>query len=92
MGIPDSVIFVEDRSNDTFDNAVYAKQILDSLQLSPPYLLITSAHHIPRASLIFKNAGVITAPFPCNLLKEGGRLVSHPSFPAHLFCPGGIII
>jgi uncharacterized SAM-binding protein YcdF (DUF218 family) len=68
MGIPDSVIFVEDRSNDTFDNAVYAKQILDSLKLSPPYLLITSAHHIPRASLVFKNAGVITVPFPCNYI------------------------
>lgn len=45
MGIPASSIFVEDRSNDTFDNAVYAKRILDSLQLSPPYLLITSANH-----------------------------------------------
>ena len=79
MGIPDSVIFVEDHSNDTFDNAAYAKQILDSLQLSPPYLLITSAHHMPRASLIFKNAGVITAPFPCNYI-EGRGDVSFSSF------------
>ena len=66
IGIPDSVIFVEDRSNNTADNALYAKQILDSLQLRPPYLLITSAFHLPRASLIFKNAGIPTIPFPCN--------------------------
>jgi uncharacterized SAM-binding protein YcdF (DUF218 family) len=66
MGIPDSAIFVEDRSNDTFDNAVYAKQILDSLQLNSPYLLITSASHVPRASLIFKNAGITTIAYPCN--------------------------
>jgi uncharacterized SAM-binding protein YcdF (DUF218 family) len=66
MGIPDSVIFFEDRSNNTFDNAFYAKQILDSVKLNPPYLLITSAHHIPRASLLFNNAGVVTVPFPCN--------------------------
>jgi uncharacterized SAM-binding protein YcdF (DUF218 family) len=79
MGIPDSAIFVEDRSNDTFDNAVYAKQILDSLQLRAPYLLITSAYHIPRASLIFKNAGVITTPFPCNYI-EGRGDVSFSSF------------
>ena len=66
MGIPDSVIFVEDRSNNTFDNAHFAKSILDSLQLKPPYLLITSAIHVPRASLLFKNAGVAVVPFPCN--------------------------
>jgi uncharacterized SAM-binding protein YcdF (DUF218 family) len=66
MGIPDSVIFVEDQSNDTFDNARNAKPILDSMQLAPPYLLITSASHVPRASLIFKNAGLITIAFPCN--------------------------
>lgn len=68
MGIPDSVIFTEDRSNNTADNAAFAKQILDSLQLKPPYLLITSAQHIPRASLLFRNAGVLTKPFPCNYI------------------------
>jgi uncharacterized SAM-binding protein YcdF (DUF218 family) len=70
MGIPDSVIFVEDKSNNTFDNATFAKEILDSVHLKPPYLLITSAQHIPRASLLFKNAGVSTIAFPCNY-KEG---------------------
>ncbi|MDQ2863455.1 MAG: YdcF family protein, partial [Bacteroidota bacterium] len=68
MGIPDSVIFTEDRSNNTADNAAFAKQILDSLALKPPYLLITSAQHIPRASLLFKNAGVPTKPFPCSYI------------------------
>jgi uncharacterized SAM-binding protein YcdF (DUF218 family) len=72
MGIPDSVIFVEDRSNNTEDNAIYSKQILDSLQLNPPYLLITSAHHVPRASIIFKNAGMQTVPFPCNYIAGRG--------------------
>jgi len=66
MGIPDSVIFVEDRSNNTADNAKYAKQILDSLQLQPPYLLITSAFHMPRALLIFRKSGLKTVAFPCN--------------------------
>lgn len=72
MGVPDSVIFVEDRSNNTFDNAVYAKKILDSVQLKPPYLLITSAHHLPRASLLFLNAGVPVAPYPCNYVAGRG--------------------
>jgi len=88
MGIPDSVIFVEDRSNDTFDNAVYSKQILDSLQLSPPYLLITSAYHMSRASLIFKNAGVVTAPFPCNYFEGRGRFSFSSLIPNPQVLPG----
>lgn len=72
MGIPDSAIFVEDRSNNTSDNAAYAKKILDSLQLKPPYLLITSAHHMPRASLLFTNAGIPVVPFPCNYIAGRG--------------------
>lgn len=66
LGIPDSAIFAEDRSNNTGDNAMYAKQILDSLQLRPPYLLVTSAFHMPRAALIFKKAGLDIKAFPCN--------------------------
>lgn len=66
FGVPDSVIFIEDQSNNTADNARNAKGILDSQQLKPPYLLITSAFHMPRASLLFKNAGLNVVPFPCN--------------------------
>lgn len=66
LGVPDSVIYIEDRSNNTYDNAIHAKGILDSLQVKPPYLLITSAYHIPRATLLFKKAGITTEPFACN--------------------------
>lgn len=65
MGVPDSAIIFEDKSNNTAENAANSKILLDSLQLKPPYLLITSAHHVPRASLIFKNAGISTVAFPC---------------------------
>jgi len=66
MGIPDSVVFTEDRSSNTAENALNTKQVLDSLQLKPPYLLVTSAWHMPRAQLIFKKAGLQVVPFPCN--------------------------
>jgi uncharacterized SAM-binding protein YcdF (DUF218 family) len=68
MGIPDSVIFVEDESDNTADNARNAKRMLDSLQLKPPYLLITSAQHIPRASLLYKSAGMSVVEFPCTYI------------------------
>jgi uncharacterized SAM-binding protein YcdF (DUF218 family) len=66
FGIPDSVIFVEDKSNNTAENATNAKQILSNNNLQPPYLLITSAFHMPRASLNFKKSGLTIVPFPCN--------------------------
>ncbi len=75
LGISDSAIIAEDQSNDTRDNAAYSKRILDSMQLTPPYLLITSAIHIPRASLIFKNADVAVEPFPCSYDAGRGRFV-----------------
>ena len=68
MGIPDSIIYIEDRSNNTADNAVFAKKILDSILLRQPYLLITSAVHMPRASLLFRNAGLPVTQFPCNYI------------------------
>jgi uncharacterized SAM-binding protein YcdF (DUF218 family) len=73
MGIPASSIFTEDRSNDTFDNAIFARKILDSVKLLPPYLLITSALHMPRASMLFKHAGVPVMPFPCNYIAGKGN-------------------
>lgn len=73
FGIPDSLIFVEDKSNNTQENALYSKQILDSQNLKPPYLLITSAYHMPRAALMFQKAGVSVVPFPCNYTAGRGR-------------------
>ena len=66
FGVPDSVIFIEDHSDNTQDNAVNSKHLLDSLHFPPPYLLITSAFHIPRASLTFKKSGLPVDLFPCN--------------------------
>jgi len=66
MGVPDSAILIEDRSSNTLENALNSKKILDAKHLNPPYLLITSAYHIPRATLLYNKAGVITEPFACN--------------------------
>jgi len=72
FGVPDSVIFIEDKSDNTNDNAIYSKQILDAALLKPPYLLITSAFHMPRAALLFNKTGVPVDPFPCNYTSGRG--------------------
>ncbi len=73
VGIPDTAITIEDRSRNTVDNAMYGKQILDSLKLASPYLLITSAYHIPRASVIYKNTGLDVKGFACNYMNGRGN-------------------
>ena len=72
MGVPDSLIFVEDQSNNTLENARNSGKILKERFLQPPYLLISSAHHLPRATQIFKNAGVKTQPYPCSYIAGQG--------------------
>jgi len=73
-GVPDSVIYTEDRSDNTKDNAANSKRLLDSLHLAPPYLLITSAFHMPRAALVFRKAGVPVDIFPCSYTIGRGPL------------------
>lgn len=72
FGIPDSVIFVEDRSDNTKENAANSKKILDSLLAPPPYVLITSAFHLPRAKRLYEQSGMEIIPFPCNYTEGRG--------------------
>jgi uncharacterized SAM-binding protein YcdF (DUF218 family) len=72
MGVPDSVIFVEDQSNNTLQNAGNTKKLLEANHLAPPYLLVSSAHHLPRAQLLYQKIGVATVGFPCSYIAGRG--------------------
>ncbi|MCC8427115.1 YdcF family protein [Mucilaginibacter sp. UR6-11] len=66
LNIPDSLILVESNSKNTIENARFSKVLLKKVKLPPPYLLVTSAFHMRRASMIFRKAGVDIVPYPCN--------------------------
>jgi uncharacterized SAM-binding protein YcdF (DUF218 family) len=57
LHVPDSDLVIESKSKNTYENAVFTKALLDSLQLKQHLLLITSASHMPRALAVFKKAG-----------------------------------
>lgn len=60
IGISDSLIIIENKSDNTHENAVYTKGILDSLRITnKPNLLITSASHLRRANACFVKQGVV---------------------------------
>ncbi|HEY1019067.1 MAG TPA: YdcF family protein [Sediminibacterium sp.] len=65
-GVKPEDIIMESRSRNTYENAVYSKLLTDSLQLQPPFILITSAQHMKRSISVFKKADFKTIPFPCD--------------------------
>jgi len=72
--IPDSSMIIENDSKNTYENAVFSKKILDSLQFKGSILLVTSALHMPRAMACFKKAGFTNVtPFLTNRLSGPRR-------------------
>ncbi len=74
LNIPASQILVETESRNTTENAIGAKQLADSAQLQPPFLLITSAMHMKRALLSFEKNGIRVEPHVANFLVIDRRL------------------
>lgn len=66
LGIPAADIITEGRSRSTFENAAYTRSKMDSMQLKPPYVLITSAMHMRRAMHTFQKAQLNVVAYPCN--------------------------
>jgi uncharacterized SAM-binding protein YcdF (DUF218 family) len=63
LGVPASALILEDRSRNTHDNALFTAALADRRGMHR-VLLVTSSLHMPRASLLFRNAGVDVVPVP----------------------------
>lgn len=62
LHVPDADILVEAFSKNTWESAVAAKRIIDSLQVKDSCVLITSAMHMRRAQSSFSKASIPVAP------------------------------
>jgi uncharacterized SAM-binding protein YcdF (DUF218 family) len=60
-GVPHDAIFLEGSSRNTRENAVYTKNVIDSIHCETA-LLVTSAAHMPRAVAAFQAVGVSIVP------------------------------
>ncbi len=67
LGVPPDKILTETKSVNTTQNAEFSAEILKENNLSRP-LLVTSAFHMNRSVLNFKNQGVEVIPFPTDFL------------------------
>jgi uncharacterized SAM-binding protein YcdF (DUF218 family) len=63
MGIPEEALIREDRSLNTYENAVYSAEILREMDIHR-VLLVTSAMHMPRSVGLFQHQGIEVIPAP----------------------------
>ena len=81
MGVEDERIVLENRSSNSYESAVNVKAILQDA----PFLLVTSAGHMPRSMGVFQGLGLSPIPAPTDyqgnidpfkvdLLPTAGRL------------------
>lgn len=73
LGVPPEKIFTDALSRNTLENAQNAKRITDSVRLTGPYLLISSAMHLPRAAKVFRKAGLNVTLYPCDFISKETR-------------------
>ena len=72
-GVPEDVIFLEGSSRNTRENALYSRNILNSISCEQP-LLVTSAAHMPRAVAAFDSVGVRVTPVVTDVRVAGTGL------------------
>jgi uncharacterized SAM-binding protein YcdF (DUF218 family) len=68
LGVKEGLIIVENRSRNTFESAVNLK----SLMVNREFILVTSAGHMPRSLLSFRQMGMNPAPAPTDYLAKMG--------------------
>jgi uncharacterized SAM-binding protein YcdF (DUF218 family) len=66
LGIPAEKIFTDSTSRNTVENAANTKAIIHSEKLQGPFLLVTSAMHMPRAKLAFEKQDIPVTTYPCD--------------------------
>lgn len=66
LGVAAEDILTDAASKNTLENAANSKQIIDSCHIEGPFLLISSAMHLPRAKLAFIKQGMNVALYPCD--------------------------
>ena len=87
MGIPQKDFLFERESQNTRENALFTKDLLDKENIKGNFLLITSAFHMRRSLGCFNKAGIFAEPYSADRY-AGPRKYEFD----HLFIPDASII
>jgi len=77
LGVAPSRIVAEGRSRNTIENAKLSRQFADP-KPGERWLLVTSAHHMPRAIAAFRAAGFPVEPYPVDWRTRGAQDALRP--------------
>jgi uncharacterized SAM-binding protein YcdF (DUF218 family) len=80
FGIPKERILLEDKSRDTLENARFTKALVQP-KPGERWLLVTSAHHMPRSVGLFRAEGFPVEAFPVDYRTRGAIDVLRPFSP-----------
>ena len=67
LGVPREAVMLESRSRNTYENALYSREMLAEAGLDT-VLLVTSAMHMPRSVPLFEAQGLQVTPAPTDYL------------------------
>lgn len=70
MGVDPKRMLYEDRSRNTAENATFSATV-PSVDPRQPWLLLTSANHMPRSMGVFVKAGWNVTPYPVDYRNDG---------------------
>lgn len=70
LGVERERMLMEDRSRDTYENAIFTRELVDP-QPGETWLLVTSAFHLPRSMMLFRRAGFDVVPWPTDYRTTG---------------------
>jgi uncharacterized SAM-binding protein YcdF (DUF218 family) len=70
LGVPDERMLFEDRSRNTYENALFTRELIHP-GAGERWLLVTSAWHMPRAMGIFRALGINPVAFPVDFRTSG---------------------
>ncbi|MEM7161962.1 MAG: YdcF family protein [Bacteroidota bacterium] len=78
-GVPERDILLESKSRNTYENALYAKELLERENIKGQGLLISSAFHMRRANACFEAQGIQCTPYATDYRskKENFSLETH---------------
>lgn len=83
MGVDSNDVVIESRSKNTYENAVFTKELLKGTQSNPRCLLVTSAFHMPRARRLFEKQKIDITPYSTDFMN---RPLNRPNY---IFIPSG---
>ena len=85
IGIPESALWLQNRSQNTHDDAIFSSKMLKEAGTTQ-FVLVTSAAHMPRSVALFKHEGldVVPAPVDYTITRQGWQTLINGGWQAKI--------